>query len=67
MGGQMLKDYQFVKTLIEKASTKQGLKVFGRIYLKDYKTGLKTDKNEVDEKRIQRHPIVPELSYRIVA
>ncbi|MFT7000439.1 MAG: hypothetical protein ACJAVW_003550, partial [Spirosomataceae bacterium] len=31
------------------------------------KTGLKTDKNEVDEKRIQRHSIVPELTYRIVA
>jgi hypothetical protein len=67
MGGQMLKDYRFVKTLIEKTSTKQGLKVIVRIHLKDYKTGLKTDKNEVDEKRIQRHSIVPELTYRIVA
>lgn len=67
MGGQMLKDYRFVKTLIEKTSTKQGLKVIVRIHLKEYKTGLKTDKNEVDEKRIQRHSIVPELTYRIVA
>ena len=65
MSGQMFKDYEFVKTLIEKTSTKQGLKVVVRIHLQDYQTGLKTDKNEVDEKRIQRHPIIPKLSYRI--
>lgn len=67
MSGQMFTDYEFVKTLIEKTSTKQGLKVIVRIHLEEYQTGIKTDKSEIDEKRIQRHPIIPELSYRICA
>jgi Rhodopirellula transposase DDE domain len=67
MSGQMFKDYEFVKTLIEKTSTSQGLKVIVRIHLKEYQTGIKTHKSEVDEKRIQRHPTIPELSYRIAA
>ena len=67
MSGQMFKDYEFVKTLIEKTSTNQGLKVVVRIHVKEYQTGIKTDKNEVDEKRIQRHPTIPELNYRIAA
>ncbi|MFT6964567.1 MAG: hypothetical protein ACJAWV_004309, partial [Flammeovirgaceae bacterium] len=32
-----------------------------------YQTGIKTHKSEVDQNRIQRHPTIPELSYRIVA
>lgn len=67
MSGQMFTSYEFVKTLIEKTTTQQGLKVVVRIHLKEYKTGIKTDKIEVDEKRIQRHPTIPELSYRIAA
>ena len=63
----MFKNYEFVKTLIDKTSTAQGLKVFVRINIKEYKIGLKTDKSEVDENRIQRHPQIPELSYRIAA
>ena len=63
----MFKDYEFVKTLIEKTSNKKRLKVVVRIHLKVYLTALKTDKIEVDENRIQRHPTIPELSYRIAA
>ena len=67
MSGQMFKSYECVKTLIGKTSTAQGLKVVARINLKEYQTGLKTDKSQVDEKRIQRHPDIPELNYRIAA
>jgi Rhodopirellula transposase DDE domain len=67
MSGQMFENYDFVKILIEKTSTNQGLKVVVRIHIKDYQTGMKTNKNEVDETRIQRHHAIPELSYRIVA
>lgn len=67
MSGQMFKNYEFVKTLIDKTSTSQGLKVVVRIHIKDYPTGIKTDKLQVDEKRIQRHPTIPELNYRIAA
>jgi hypothetical protein len=31
MSGEMFADYEFVKTLIEKTSTKNGLKVFVRL------------------------------------
>ena len=67
MSGEMFTSYEFVKTLIEKTTTVQGLKVVVRIHLKEYKTGIKTLKEEVDEKRIQRHPTIPKLNYRIAA
>ena len=67
MSGQMFKNYENVKTLIDKTSTVQGLKVGVRINIKEYATGIKTDKSQVDEKRIQRHPDIPELNYRIAA
>jgi Rhodopirellula transposase DDE domain len=67
MSGQMFRDYEFVKTLIEKTSTKQGLQVIVRIHRQEYPTGIKTDKSQVDEARIQRHPALPKLSYRIAA
>jgi hypothetical protein len=67
MSGQMFKDYEFVKMLIEKTTTITGLSVKVRIHLKEYKTGIKTDKSEVDYKRIQNHPHIPELNYRIAA
>jgi Rhodopirellula transposase DDE domain len=67
MSGQMFHDYEFVKTLIEKTSTKQGLSVIVRIHRQEYPTGIKTDKSEVDETRIKRHPSLPHLSYRIAA
>jgi hypothetical protein len=67
MSGQMFKNYEFVKTLIEKTTTIKGLSVNVRIHLKEYKTGIKTDKSEVDYNRIQNHPTIPELSYRIPA
>lgn len=67
MSGQMFTSYEFVQTLIEKTTTKQGLKVVVRIHLKEYPTGIKTPKSDIDENRIQRHPTIPELSYRIAA
>lgn len=67
MSGLLLTSYELVQTLIEKTTTSQGLKVNVRIHLKEYATGLKTAKEEIDENRIQRHPTIPELSYRIAA
>ncbi|MFM2048986.1 MAG: hypothetical protein RI955_1534 [Bacteroidota bacterium] len=67
MSGEMFSDYEYVKTLMEKTSTQQGLKVVVRIHLKEYQIGMKTHKNQVDENRIQRHPTIPELNYRICA
>ena len=65
MEGVIFSDYQTVKTLIEQTSTKTGLTVVVRLNLKEYKTGIKIDKKEVDEKKIAFHPVIPNLNYRI--
>ena len=67
MSGQMFKDYEAVKTSIEKTTTNQGLKVIVRVHIKEYQTGLKINKLQVNEKKIQRHKEIPELNYRIAA
>lgn len=65
MSGQMFSDYEFVKELIAKTSTKTGLSVVVRINLQEYKTGIKTSKDDIDAKHIQHHKTIPELNYRI--
>ena len=67
MSGEMFADYEFVKTLIEKTSTETGLKVIVRLNLKEYQKGIKTLESDVDYFRIQQHPDIPELNYRIAA
>lgn len=65
MEGVVFSDYQTVKKVIEQTSTKTGLTVIVRLNLKEYQTGIKIDKKEVDEKKIAFHPVIPELNYRI--
>lgn len=67
MEGIVFTSYQLVKELMEKTTTSTGLKVNVRINDQYYPTGIKTDPNEVDLQRIQPHPAVPQLSYRICA
>ncbi len=67
MSGQIFTSYEFVKTLVEQTSTIQGLRVFARIHLQEYQTGLKTLESEIDQQRIQKHPELPKFSYRICA
>jgi hypothetical protein len=65
MSGVVFSDYETVKKLVEQTSTKTGLTVVVRLNLKEYQKGIKTDKMMIDEKRIQCHPTIPELNYRI--
>jgi len=65
MEGVVFSDYQTVQKLIEQTSTKTGLTVVVRLNLKEYEKGIKTDKAQVDEKRISYHPIIPELNYSL--
>jgi hypothetical protein len=65
MQGVILSDYEMVKEIIAKTATKTGLKVVVRLNLGEYKTGIKIDKTDVDQKRILYHPAIPELNYRI--
>lgn len=67
MKGSPLTDYLIVKQLIEKTTTKNGLKVIVRIVDKKYKIGIKTDKKMIDFKRITFNNKIPALSYRIYA
>lgn len=65
--GVVFSDYKIVKELIEKTRTGTGLKVVVRILEKHFETGIKTNKEKIDFSRIQKHPEIPELSYRIAA
>jgi Rhodopirellula transposase DDE domain len=65
MQGVVLSNYEMVKEIIAKTATKTGLKVVVRLNLGEYKTGIKIDKTEIDQKRILYHPAIPELNYRI--
>lgn len=65
--GAVFTDYEFVKELFSKTKTETGLKVTVRLNLKEYQTGNKATKEDIDMDRIQFNPIVPQLSYRIAA
>lgn len=65
MSGVVFSDYQTVKELIESTSTKTGLTVVVRLNLQDYQKGIKIDKEIKNDKRIQYHPKIPDLNYRI--
>lgn len=65
MSGVVFSDYQTVKERIEATSTKTGLTVVVRLNLRDYQKGIKVDKAIKQDKRIQYHPKIPDLNYRI--
>lgn len=65
MEGVVLSDYKTVQNIIEQTSTKTGLTVMVRLNLMNYKIGIKIDKADIDEKRIDYHPTIPNLNYRI--
>ena len=62
----ILTDLEQVKTLMKKTATKTGLSVEVRINDKDYPLKQPSKAEEVDEKRILRHPTLPKLSYTIL-
>ena len=65
MEGVVFTDYETVKNAVEQTSTKTGLTVIVRLNLKDYQTGIKIDKTDIDNKKIVYHPEIPTLNYRI--
>ena len=62
----ILTDLEQVKKLMEKTATKTGLSVEVRINDKNYPLKQPSLAEEVDEKRILRHPTLPKLSYTIL-
>jgi hypothetical protein len=66
MEGVILTDYQLAKQLMEKTTTRTGLSVIVNINHKHYQTGTTTAKDEVDWSRVRPHPVLPQLSYRLM-
>jgi len=68
LGNSILPSYDQVKTLIQRTKTQnvdQPLSVEVRIEDKQYQTGLKTKKEEIDWSRIYQHPDLPQFNYFI--
>jgi len=66
--GSILTSYEQVKTLFQRTKTlnvDQPLSVEVRIEDKQYQTGLKTQKEEIDWNRIYQHPDLPQFNYFI--
>ena len=66
MEGIVFSSYEIVKKMIEQTTTKTGLSVVVRLNLKEYQTGIKIDKKDLDEKRILPNANIPELNYQII-
>ena len=62
----ILTDLEQVKELMSKTATKTGLSVKVRINEKDYPLKQPSLAEEVDERRILKHPTLPKLSYTIL-
>lgn len=62
----LLTDIEQVKELMKKTTTKTGLSVEVRINGKYYPLKQPSLAEEIDEKRILRHPTLPKLSYTIL-
>lgn len=62
----ILTDLEQVKKLMEKTATKTGLRVEVRINAKDYPLKQPSSAEEIDQRRLLRHPTLPKLSYTIL-
>ena len=62
----ILTDLEQVKKLMEKTATKTGLSVEVRINEKFYPLKQPSLAEEVNQKRLFRHPTLPNLSYTIL-
>ena len=62
----ILTDLEQVKNLMKKTATNTGLRVEVRINDKFYPLKQPSLAEDIDEKRILRHPTLPKLSYTIL-
>ncbi len=62
----ILTDLEQVKTLMEKTATKTGLSVEVKINKKYYPLKQPSLAEEIDQKRLLRHPTMPKLSYTVL-
>jgi hypothetical protein len=62
----ILKDLEQVQALMKKTATKTGLRVEVRINRKYYPLKQPSLAEEIDQKRLLRHPTMPKLAYTIL-
>ena len=65
MSGVVFTDYAMIKERIESTTTRTGLRVVVRLNLGVYEKGIKVDPAISHHVRIQYHPTLPALNYRI--
>lgn len=65
MQGILFTSYEVVRKAMQHTQTKNGLSVVVKLNLKEYQTGLKTTREQVDYSRIQLAEKIPKLNYRI--
>ncbi|WP_375562297.1 ISAzo13 family transposase [Bernardetia sp. OM2101] len=65
MSGVVFSDYEIIKERIEATSTQTRLTVVVKLNLAEYQKRIKVDKEISKDDRIQRHPKIPELNYRV--
>jgi hypothetical protein len=65
MEGVVFDSYDTVQKCMERTTTKTGLTVIVRLNLTKYVTGIKINKQAMNEKHISYHPLIPELNYSI--
>ncbi len=66
ISGQLFVNYQQVKELFEKTSTKTGLTVIVRLHLAEYDVGLKIGYDDLENDRILTHPDLPQFNYTLL-
>ena len=64
--GVIFKSYDIVKELMDKATTKKGLKVFATILDREYHTGKKVEENFKKNMPIVYDEVLPQWNYRAV-
>jgi transposase len=63
--GEPLVDYETIVRLISATKTAKGLSVTCRLNLREYKTGIKVPKKEIDQLNLRRHEFHGEWNYTI--
>ncbi len=62
----ILIDVYQVKELMAKTTHSKGLTVYVRVVIKDYPLKQPSNKEDIDERRILRHPELPQFSYTLL-
>ncbi|MCL5099336.1 MAG: hypothetical protein M1608_17740 [Candidatus Omnitrophica bacterium] len=63
---QPLASYETIVRLIRETNTQTGLEVNGYLITKNHETGQKVSARQINEIRVQEHPILPESNHTLL-